>query len=41
MATVTYPHIILTPEGVPFITGTQTKIVEVALDHIAHHWDGG
>ena len=39
MATVTYPHIDVTAEGVPFIVGTRTKVIEVALDRIAHHWD--
>jgi uncharacterized protein (DUF433 family) len=39
MATVTYPHIDETPEGVPYIAGTQTKVVEVALDRLAYHWD--
>jgi uncharacterized protein (DUF433 family) len=39
MVTVAYPHIDFTPEGVPVIGGTQTKVIEVALDRIAHHWD--
>ena len=24
---------------VPMISGTQTKVIEVALDRLAHHWD--
>ncbi len=39
MATITYAHIDLTPEGVPFIAGTRTKVVEIALDHLAYGWD--
>jgi uncharacterized protein (DUF433 family) len=25
--------------GVAMIAGTQTKVIEVALDRLAHHWD--
>ena len=39
MATVVYPHIDVTPEGVPYIAGTQTKVIEVVFDRLAHHWD--
>lgn len=39
MATVAYAHIKVTPEGVPYIDGTQTKVVEVVLDRLAYHWD--
>lgn len=39
MSTVSYPHIVLTPDGVPILSGTRTKVIEVALDRIAHHWD--
>ena len=39
MATVIYAHIEVTPEGVPYIAGTQTKVVEVVLDRLAYHWD--
>jgi uncharacterized protein (DUF433 family) len=39
MATATYAHINFTHEGVPFISGTQTKVVEVVLDHLAYWWD--
>jgi hypothetical protein len=37
MATVTYAHIEVTPEGVSYITGTQTKVVEVVLDRLVYH----
>jgi uncharacterized protein (DUF433 family) len=39
MPTVGYPHIELRSSGVPYVAGTQTKVVEIALDRIAHHWD--
>jgi len=39
MATVSYPHIELSADGVPFLEGTRTKVVEIALDSLAHHWD--
>ena len=39
MAGVVYPHIEDTPEGVAYVSGTQTKVIEIALDRIAHHWD--
>ena len=39
MATVTYPHIEISSTGVAYVAGTQTKVLEIALDRIAHHWD--
>jgi len=39
MATVSYPHIDISPAGVPFVEGTRTKVIEIALDRLAHHWD--
>ncbi len=39
MPTVEYPHIELKSSGVAYLAGTQTKVVEIALDRIAHHWD--
>jgi uncharacterized protein (DUF433 family) len=39
MARVTYPHIEETPKGVAYLSGTKTKVIEIALDRIAHHWD--
>ena len=39
MATLAYAHIALSPEGVPYIAGTRTKVEEVILDHLAYHWD--
>ena len=34
-----YPHIERAKDGVPAIIGTNTKVVEVVLDRLAHHWD--
>lgn len=39
MATLAYAHIALSPEGVPYIAGAQTKVEEVVLDHLAYRWD--
>ena len=39
MTTETYPHIETTQDDVPMIAGTNTKVVEVVLDRMAHHWD--
>jgi len=39
MPSVTYPHIEITPEGAAYIAGTRTKVLEIALDRIAHRWD--
>ena len=34
-----YPHLTIDDAGIAVIAGTTTKVVEVALDRIAHHWD--
>ena len=39
MATVGYAHISTDSDGVPFLTGTRTKVVEIVLDHLAHGSD--
>jgi uncharacterized protein (DUF433 family) len=39
MTTVSYPHIEIDPQGEPVITGANTKVVVLAMDHLAHHWD--
>ena len=36
---VTYPHLEIRADNKPWITGTQTKVIEVVLDRLAHHWD--
>jgi uncharacterized protein (DUF433 family) len=35
-----YAHIEIRDDGRPWLIGTQTKVLEVALDRMAHHWDG-
>ncbi len=37
-AAVAYPHIAI-ENGVALIAGTRTKVIEVVLDRLAHHWD--
>lgn len=39
MSTVTNCHIEIDANGVPYLSGTRTKVVEVVLDRLAHHWD--
>jgi hypothetical protein len=39
MAGLAYPHIDVTPKDVPYIAGTQTSVLEVVLDCLAHHMD--
>src|SRR5437764_11565701 len=34
-----YPHIEQRPDGKLWLIGTQTKVIEVVLDRLAHHWD--
>lgn len=33
-----YPHIELKPNGVPFVSGTTMKVVELVMAHLAHGW---
>lgn len=39
MAGITYPHIDVQSDGTVILSGTQTKVVEIVLDRLAHHWD--
>ena len=39
MSGLAYAHVELSSDGVPLIEGTTTKVIEVALDRLAHHWD--
>lgn len=39
MSTVVAPHIEIGTDNVPRISGTQTKVLEIVLDRLAHHWD--
>jgi uncharacterized protein (DUF433 family) len=38
-AQTTYPHIEQRTDGQLWLIGTQTKVLEVVLDRVAHHWD--
>lgn len=33
-----YPHVELNDKGVPIISGTTMKVIELVLDHIAYDW---
>ncbi len=39
MAITASPHIEVNSQGVPCLAGTKTKVIEIALDRLAHHWD--
>lgn len=41
MLATAYPHINVTSDGMPYLKGTQTKVIEVVLDHLAYDWDAG
>jgi uncharacterized protein (DUF433 family) len=38
MSMVEYTHISIGADGVPTLTGTRIKVVEIALDHLVHGW---
>jgi uncharacterized protein (DUF433 family) len=38
MTATAYPHI-ESRNGVPCIAATKTKVIEIVLDRLAHHWD--
>lgn len=39
MATATYAHIEINADGVPIISGTTMKVVELVAEHLAWGWD--
>ncbi len=39
MSTVIYPHLDSNADGIPYLSGTTTKVVEIVQDHLAHVWD--
>ena len=39
MPALVYPHISVGTDGVPLLTGTSIKVVEIVLDRLAYHWD--
>jgi uncharacterized protein (DUF433 family) len=39
MSAVTWPLIEIDSTGIARVEGTKTKVIEIALDRITHHWD--
>lgn len=39
MIAAEYPHIELDQDQEPVITGTGTRVIRIAMDRLAHHWD--
>ncbi len=39
MSALSWPFIEIDDQGIALVAGTLTKVIEVALDHIAHRWD--
>ena len=39
MTKLAYPHIESDASGEPAISGTDTKVILIAIDRLAHHWD--
>lgn len=39
MSAIAYPHIEFDARGTAVLAGSRTKVIEIALDHLAHHWD--
>jgi uncharacterized protein (DUF433 family) len=39
MPATAYPHIETNADGIAFVSGTTTKVIEIVQDHLAHHWD--
>ena len=39
-SSIIYPHIERRSDSQLWLTDTQTKVIEVVLDRLAHHWDG-
>ena len=40
MPVAVHPHIEVRPDGIPYLIGTQTKVVEIVLWRLAYNWDG-
>jgi uncharacterized protein (DUF433 family) len=38
MSATAWPFISTNDDGVPIIEGTRTKVIEIALDRLAHEW---
>lgn len=39
MPVMAWPFVQIGDDGIAVIEGTRTKVIEIALDRIAHHWD--
>jgi len=39
MSTLSYPHIEFSSKGIPVLSGTNTKVIEIVLDRLAYNWD--
>ena len=39
MPATPYAHIEITPDGTLVLSKTKTKVLEIVLDRLAHHWD--
>ena len=39
MATADWPFIVHDSEGVAFLEGGRTKVLDIAIDHLAYGWD--
>ena len=39
MPVMAWPFIQIGDDGIATLGGTRTKVIEIALDQIAHHWD--
>jgi uncharacterized protein (DUF433 family) len=39
MPALTWPLIEVDSSGLAIVSGTKTKVIEIALDRITHHWD--
>jgi uncharacterized protein (DUF433 family) len=39
MPAVAYPHIEIRDDGKPIIAGTRIKVIHLAMERLAYHWD--
>jgi uncharacterized protein (DUF433 family) len=39
MSTAEYAHITIGADGVPILSGTRIKVVEIVLDHLVQGWE--
>jgi uncharacterized protein (DUF433 family) len=41
MTSTAYAHVELDAKGRPCIDGTRTRVIDIAMDHVAYKWDAG